>query len=144
MGLQTLVMRTVIETRSDSINASSQECHYQRLAFQVVLQRWELPSITIQNYVLHFPDYTEVIAQYLFTFNDGSLRTRHTCLKYLRMFLHKASYHSYSMPKFYGKPQIVCHVNNQRDTKHSLINCYWMVANNITKVEFQCVTYVLL
>ena len=43
---------------------------------------------------------------------------------------------SYSMPKFCGKPQIVCHVNNQRDTKHTLINYYWMVANNITKVEF--------
>ena len=31
---------------------------------------------------------------------------------------------SYSMPKFCGKPQIVCHVNNQRDTKHTLINYY--------------------
>ena len=42
------------------------------------------PFSTIQEYVLYVPDYTEVRAQCLFTFNDGSPRTRHSCLKYSR------------------------------------------------------------
>ena len=52
------------------------------------------PFSAMQKYVhaLHFPDYTEIRAQYLFTLNDGSPRNRNSCLKYLWIFLHKASY----------------------------------------------------
>ena len=46
----------------------------------------------MQKYLHHFSQYPAVRAQPLFTFRDYSPLTRHSCLKHLRKFLHKAGY----------------------------------------------------
>ena len=50
------------------------------------------PYSAMQKYIGHFPHSPAVGAQPLFTFRDGSPLTRHSCLKHLRRFLHKAGY----------------------------------------------------
>ena len=48
------------------------------------------PYSAMQKYLDHFPHSRALRAQPLFTFRDGSPLTRHSCLKYLHRFLHKA------------------------------------------------------
>ena len=50
------------------------------------------PYSAIQKYIGHFPHSPAVGAQSLFTFRDGSPLTRHSCLKHLHRFIHKAGY----------------------------------------------------
>lgn len=50
------------------------------------------PYSAMRKYLSHFPHSSSLRAQPLFTFRDGSPLTRHSCLKHLRRFLHKAGY----------------------------------------------------
>ena len=73
------------------------------------------PYSAMRKYLSHFPPHSPSLgAQPLFTFRDGSTLTRHSCLKHLNRFLHKAGYRrqdfntAFELVLLHEQPTLVC------------------------------------